>query len=918
MFHLPSPRRLAKRFGALNLQPTIPPTPSVTQAVATDDNDMWTPGQWLRPSSGSSQEEGAESLDAVVPMYNEAMANLSAKTKVGNINPLTFQLKSTWDEATESDKQICIDRAIEGCSVVCNIIAPNAGERLLESCTQIPEHKSISEDLVSLMHAYKNAPTKNLKTQILSIYSYRFSVKKLQKLHEPYEHLTTWQVKRARAHAQNAGPGWTVEKSPSFRVRLDKVLVDHFVDFINRPYFYQDVAYGTRKIQLDSGEKRSMPNVIRTVTRSTMVKQYLQFCKEENVTSISRATLFRILQVREASQQKSLSGLDNTAADGSSGFEQMIKIVEELQQLGKDKKWCEATRKTIQEGKRYLKTGYRSHCQQSESSCADHCRKFSLSDPDNSELQERCTHDHTSTCSQCEGIKVCLINIEEAIEDKHVKMYSDEQRGDFLYDFKKAEKAINQWKNHIMRSANQERAKQDVLNQLDSSSKLLVMDWAMKFLQLRYREKQTDWYGKRGLSWHVTSVVSRDKVSGKISVSSYTHIFDQCTQDWYAVASIIEHLLLHLKQQDPQFEKAYLRSDEAGCYHNNCLIAAVKDIADRVGIKVMSYDYSEPQSGKDVCDRMICPMKNSIRTYANEGHDILTASDMRKSLQQHPVRGTSASVNNVDESKKDLVINNLDGYASFHNFQFKDDGIKVSKAYGIGNGKLIGYDKVYQQHQGPTTLITQEEGEGFFVPPQKAKCWDRKESALPSTEIPGQDEQVYLFECSFPGCSKVFREFSDLELHLNVDEHTTTKQESIYNKIKRDWVLKFASVDVVQEATTEDALVSTSAEKSKRNLEMGWAINKPTSGSKRFSPKIKEYLTRIFLLGEKTGRKADPEQVEKDMRNSRNTSDDRQFSRNEWLTKTQIKGFFSRLAAKQRKHHGLLAGFSSDNEEDVE
>ena len=138
----------------------------------------------------------------------------------------------------------------------------------------------------------------------------------------------------------------------------------------------------------------------------------------------------------------------------------------------------------------------------------------------------------------------------------------------------------------------------------------------MKFLQLRYREKQTDWYGKRGLSWHVTSVVSRDKVSGKISVSSYTHIFDQCTQDWYAVASIIEHLLLHLKQQDPQFEKAYLRSDEAGCYHNNCLIAAVKDIADRVGIKVMSYDYSEPQSGKDVCDRIICPMKNSIRTYA--------------------------------------------------------------------------------------------------------------------------------------------------------------------------------------------------------------------------------------------------------------------------------------------------------------
>ena len=60
--------------------------------------------------------------------------------------------------------------------------------------------------------------------------------------------------------------------------------------------------------------------MIRTVTRSTMINQYLMFCKEEMVEPLSRATLFRILQVREASQQKSLCG-DNTAADGSGGFE---------------------------------------------------------------------------------------------------------------------------------------------------------------------------------------------------------------------------------------------------------------------------------------------------------------------------------------------------------------------------------------------------------------------------------------------------------------------------------------------------------------------------------------------------------------------------------------------------------------------
>ena len=47
----------------------------------------------------------------------------------------------------------------------------------------------------------------------------------------------------------------------------------------------------------------------------------------------------------------------------------------------------------------------------------------------------------------------------------------------------------------------------------------------------------------------------------------------------------------------------------------NHLIAAVKDIGDRVGITVARYDFSEPQQGKDVCDRVLGPMKAAIRKH---------------------------------------------------------------------------------------------------------------------------------------------------------------------------------------------------------------------------------------------------------------------------------------------------------------
>ena len=65
----------------------------------------------------------------------------------------------------------------------------------------------------------------------------------------------------------------------------------------------------------------------------------------------------------------------------------------------------------------------------------------------------------------------------------------------------------------------------------------------MKFIQMKYREKQADWFGKRGLSWHITTLITNDVSSGNVELKSYAHIFDSCQQDWYAVYSIIENTL---------------------------------------------------------------------------------------------------------------------------------------------------------------------------------------------------------------------------------------------------------------------------------------------------------------------------------------------------------------------------------------
>ena len=121
-----------------------------------------------------------------------------------------------------------------------------------------------------------------------------------------------------------------------------------------------------------------MPNVIRTVTRSTMIAQYLELCQEESFELLSQVTLCRILEEREASQRKALEGLDNVAAERTAAFETLDKVVEELQKAGASPEWIVNIKERLNQGKRYLKIDYKLHCKEDSSPCVDHCRVFDL------------------------------------------------------------------------------------------------------------------------------------------------------------------------------------------------------------------------------------------------------------------------------------------------------------------------------------------------------------------------------------------------------------------------------------------------------------------------------------------------------------------------------------------------------------
>ena len=82
--------------------------------------------------------------------------------------------------------------------------------------------------------------------------------------------VSKWRIDEARRHAAIMGPGKGVELPSLHRSRMDPVQVDHFIDFISRPDYLQDVAFGMKKLKLENGEAIAIPNVVRTVTASDL------------------------------------------------------------------------------------------------------------------------------------------------------------------------------------------------------------------------------------------------------------------------------------------------------------------------------------------------------------------------------------------------------------------------------------------------------------------------------------------------------------------------------------------------------------------------------------------------------------------------------------------------------------------------
>ena len=648
----------------------------------------------------------------------------------------------------------------------------------------------------------------------------------------------------------------------------------------------QDVAYGVSKIKYDSGDTQTVPHTVLTTKYSHTIQLYLDLCKEVNYIPVSESTLWRILKALKPSQRRSLAGLDDITAAGMNGFSFLDKTVKDIS--GNN---CALVSK-LEKGKRYLKLSYQLHCSES-TNIASHNPNFALTP-----TSENSIFVSDEMCQDCYDLFSVIQDINELCVQKG--------NAELIYDVNNAIKDIVNYVKHLMRDHQQKKAKTHCFDQLDNETAFWLRDFAQKILPVKYREGQREYFGKKGMSLHI-DVIFR-KVDSEIEKDVYLTCLYRCSQSMVDVHCIAEKVLQEFHNDYPIIKNIFCKSDNASCYHGNYVLEALYKLAKHFDISLMRYDYNEPCRGKDQCDRESSGIKTILNSFVDAGNDVISADDLYESVHYgNGVKKGKISVAEIDADVSNLSGKKITNISDYHSVKFCDNHMYLYRYYDIGEGIKVSYT-------GTTFNSGLRQIKTFHRTDKPTAEHSGKKKKLK----PRKDREIcQLFFCPEPTCSQVFDLNIDLESHLLSENHQSFDIVSGMDQVRNCFFTKMKSSSQlhmpilnsnieVSDQSFQYTIQSTTSMQFFSNP--GWAL--PVRSKFRYNYRQKKLLYKYFMEGEVTGKKKNPEEVEKLLR--------KDLIPNEYVTVQQIRSLFSRWA-KEHKNGKLTEPREADtSDNDVE
>lgn len=469
---------------------------------------------------------------------------------------------------------------------------------------------------------------------------------------------------------------------------------------------------------------------------------------------------------------------------------------------------------------------------------------------------------------------------------------------------------LDEMNKHLLRVAHSIHVKTQILESIKSKEDgeigLLTLDWAQKFLPQKHNETQKDYFGKRGLSYHVSHI--QLKHDGVFKYHYFVHIMKNTDQGQDSVIAILYDICERL---EGHVKNIIVRSDNASCYKNAKLIRAIPKISAVTSTKIMRYSFTESQFGKGPSDRGASIVKRHAKAWLNSKHDIATEDDLFDSivgLDGSTPKSMSVILCNSVTKRAQTAVKSLDGIKQLHDFDYiSHDEIIVTRRYANIGGGLMIYNKSNDGNVSTLSIEKTHVPDEMFteIIPRKKSSQDETsqiDEAGPINEEENEETMMNAYyQCNV--CQKLFVRKKNYLYHMNSGNHQIRPEhECLQDVATRAYATALETYNSFSAKIANQLIEESKDDENDQDensvREEGWALPKKKTYT-RFSEKQKSFMTRIFEQGEATGVKQNGRNVEKSMPHERDGQNRLLFKPDECLSYTQIQGFFNRLSKQK-------------------
>jgi hypothetical protein len=235
--------------------------------------------------------------------------------------------------------------------------------------------------------------------------------------------------------------------------------------------------------------------------------------------------------------------------------------------------------------------------------------------------------------------KILAARVRRDAETSHLSpaaLANLEQHEEYLHEIDECTANLREYRSHLARHVSEEKYATEKLENLADDEAIVTCDYKMKILACFFREAQSKWFGKRGVSClgfmiATNAADNADREKGVKDVKFVMMFTDDGLQDAWQIACT--KYTIYTDHLPSQIKKVMFTSDGAGCFKSKLHRAIQPFWKYWTGVDEIELRITPAGDGKSCLDGMFGRLTCVLHASVDQGNSYFDAESILKAIQ---------------------------------------------------------------------------------------------------------------------------------------------------------------------------------------------------------------------------------------------------------------------------------------------